>query len=126
MLRNEIFGWVWILAGLLSGLVLGLRFQREGWLGGYASHPRRLIRLGHISFLGLGILNVLFALGSAPARLAPGPLAAASWGLIVGGLTMPLCCGLMAWKRAFQPAFAVPVTSLVLAAALVAFGMLRP
>ncbi|MFI5370774.1 MAG: hypothetical protein ACHQ52_04380 [Candidatus Eisenbacteria bacterium] len=125
MPRNEVFGWVWILAGLSSGLGLGLFFQREDWLGGYASHPRRLIRLGHISFLGLGILNVLFALGSARTLLAPGLLAVASWALIVGAVTMPVSCVLMAWRRQLQPVFAVPVTSLLLGAGLVAFGMLR-
>jgi hypothetical protein len=126
MPRNEIFGWLWILAGVISGLVIGLRFQREDWLGGYGSHARRLVRLGHISFFGLGILNVLFALGGARAQLAPGPLDVASWAFVVGGVTMPLCCALMAWRREFQPAFAVPVTSLLLATALVAFGWVRP
>ena len=31
-------------------------------MGGYASLRRRMTRLGHISFFGLGIINVLFAL----------------------------------------------------------------
>jgi hypothetical protein len=126
MPRNEVFGWVWMLAGLLSGLALGLRFHREEWLGGYASHPRRLLRLGHISFLGLGFLNVLFALGAARVRLAPAALGVASWALVAGGVSMPACCALMAWRRGLQPVFAVPVASLVLGTALVVFGMLRP
>ena len=58
---NETFGWLWVALGLLSGTILGLRFQREDWLGGYASHRRRLVRLGHISLFGLGFLNILFA-----------------------------------------------------------------
>ena len=57
---NEVFGWLWIMLGFLSGMVIGLLFHDEQWLGGYASCPRRLIRLGHISFVGLGILNILF------------------------------------------------------------------
>ncbi len=126
MARNEVFGWVWILAGLLSGSVLGLRFQRENWLGGYASHPRRMIRLGHISFFGLGFLNILFALAGAKVSLGAEALGVASWMFVLGGVTMPVCCALMAWRRALQPLFAVPVTSLVLGAALVVYGMLRP
>jgi hypothetical protein len=122
---NESFGWVWLLLGTVSGLTLGLRFQREEWMGGYASLRRRLVRLGHISFFGLGFLNILFALGGARAQLDPGWLATASWSLIVGGVTMPLSCALMAWRPAFQPAFAVPVASLLLGVALTAFGMLR-
>ena len=122
---NETFGWLWLLAGTVSGLALGLRFQREEWMGGYGSLRRRLIRLGHISFFGLGFLNIVFALGAARAGLAPGTLALASWSLVVGGITMPLCCGLMAWRPAFQPAFAVPVASLALGVAITALGMLR-
>jgi hypothetical protein len=123
---NLVFGWIWILAGFLSGTAIGLGFHRDGWLGGYASHERRMIRLGHVSFLGLGILNILFALG-APRLLAGGGWAtAASIALVVGGMTMPLCCALMAWKRALQPLFAVPVASLVLSAAIVVVRAVRP
>ncbi len=126
MPRNELFGWTWILFGMVAGMLLGLGFQREDWLGGYGSHRRRLLRLGHISFFGLGFVNVLFALTAPQLRLAPGTLALAAWALVVGGLAMPACCALMAWRRSFQPAFAVPVTSLLLGVALTVFGMLRP
>jgi hypothetical protein len=125
MLLNESFGWLWLLAGTVSGLLLGMRFQRDEWMGGYGSLRRRLVRLGHISFFGLGFLNILFGLERARVALSPSWLDAASWSLIVGGVTMPLCCALMAWRRAFQPAFAVPVMSLLLGVALTAFGMLR-
>ena len=121
---NEAFGWVWILAGFLSGLVLGLFFQRDDWLGGYGSFRRRLIRLGHISFLGLGVLNILFALSVARIHLAPGTLELASRSLLVGGVTMPLCCALMAWRRGLHLLFAIPVASLVLGAALIVCGIL--
>jgi hypothetical protein len=125
MPRNELFGWVWILLGMLAGLGLGLGFHRENWLGGYASHPRRLIRLGHISFFGLGLINVLFALAAPRIRLEAVPLTIAGWSLVLGGLTMPVCCALMAWRKALQPLFALPVTSLLVGAALTVMGLLR-
>ena len=34
---NLTFGWLWVLAGLLGGLLLGLFFHQEDWFGGYAS-----------------------------------------------------------------------------------------
>jgi len=55
---NLLAGWIATLAGIVSGAVMGLFFLREEWLGGYSSHPRRLLRLGHISFFGLGFTNV--------------------------------------------------------------------
>ena len=125
MPRNELFGWTWILAGMLTGMVLGLFFHREDWLGGYASHPRRLLRLGHVSFIGLGVLNVLFALTGQRLHVSPPALGLASWALVTGGVTMPACCALLAWKRTLQPAFTVPVASLLLGVAVVVTGLLR-
>ncbi len=122
---NNAFGWVWILAGFLGGMGLGLRFHQEAWLGGYGSHARRMLRLGHISFVGLGIVNILFAVSASSLRLAPSLAQAASVALIAGAVTMPLCCGLMAWRRALWPLFTLPVTSLLVGAALVVVGVVR-
>ncbi len=123
---NEVFGWFWILGGILAGLVLGLQFHLDDWLGGYGSLRRRLARLGHISFVGLGALNILFALAGPRLHLAAGPLALASAALLVGGVTMPACCALMAWRRGFRLLFGVPVASLLLGVGLIARGVLGP
>lgn len=105
--KNILFGWSWILAGIAAGALIGLRFADERWMGGYASHPRRLVRLGHISFIGLGILNILYGLSLAA---APGPAAqAASWSMIWGAVTMPACCFLMAWNKKLTMLFSLPV-----------------
>lgn len=120
---NEIFGWTWILVGFLAGLALGLGFHREGWLGGYGSLRRRMFRLGHVSLVALGVLNLLYA-GVVPRlALSPALAATASWAWILGAVTMPACCGLMAFRPALRPLFAVPIASLVLAAALVVVGL---
>jgi len=125
MLINEVFGWFWITFGFLSGMMIGMRFQKEEWLGGYGSHPRRLLRLGHISFQGLGILNILFAHSLARINLEPNLLNLASWSFIVGGVAMPICCSLMARERRWQFLFAVPVISLTSGAVLTLIGLIR-
>ncbi len=51
-LVNLYFAWVWMLAGMLSGAVIGLFFHRADWPGGFDSWRRRMVRLGHIAFLG--------------------------------------------------------------------------
>ena len=126
MAPNEAFGWIWIVAGIVSGLGLGLGFHRDSWLGGYGSFRRRMLRLGHISFLGLGFLNLLFVLSAPRMRLPPAGLAVASWTIAIGAATMPLCCGLMAWRRGFYLLFGVPVVCLLVGAALGAWGMTQP
>jgi len=122
---NEAFGWAWVLGGVLSGLALGLGFHRDEWLGGYGSFRRRMLRLGHISFLGLGFLNLLFASSAPRLALGAGPVAFASVSLIVGGVAMPACCALMAWRRGFYLLFGIPVVSLLLGVAITALGLVR-
>jgi hypothetical protein len=108
---------VWIVVGLISGTAAGLFFYDPNWLGGYSSWRRRMVRLGHISFLGTGLLNLGFAFTVA---LSPreSPSLAASWLFIVGAVTMPAVCFLSAWKDQFRYLFVIPVASLTGAAAM--------
>jgi hypothetical protein len=117
--------WIGFLCGALSGAVIGLFFHREEWLGGYNSFPRRLIRLGHISFFGLGFLNALFAL---TISVSQGPellLRLASLGLLTGAMTMPLCCFASAWRKKLRCLFPIPVTSLLGAVSLIVLLLAR-
>ena len=110
-------GWILILGGFLSGASLGLGFHREAFLGGYPSFRRRLLRLGHIAFVALGMLNLLVAAGPAAARGAwSSPL------LILGSVAMPLVCLGTAWRPALRAAFPVPVLLLVGAASSIVAG----
>ena len=109
---NLLAAWVGILLGFLSGLALGLGFHREDWLGGYGSFTRRLYRLGHISFFGLGTVNFFFYF-TARALPAGTMLSLASAAFIAGAITMPICCLIMAHFPKAHSLFAVPVVSLV-------------
>lgn len=115
---NLMIAWVWILLGFISGFALGTKFHQEQWLGGYASHKRRLYRLGHISFFGLALMNLMFYLTTKGFEHVPASNAVASWGFIIGALTMPLCCLIMAHQPRLRALFAVPVGSLIMAAAI--------
>ena len=121
---NEALGWIWIHLGVISGALLGLGFLKPDFLGGYGSPERRLIRLGHISFFGLGLLNLLFALSVLDGPPVGWLLTTASIGLAAGAATMPLACGLVAWRRGLYPVFAVPVLSLLVSTSLIAWEML--
>jgi hypothetical protein len=104
--------WIAILLGLVSGTLIGLYFAREDWLGGYASWRRRMIRLGHVSLIGTGLLNVAFALSVRFLDLHA-RIGTASRLLIVGAATMPLVCFLAAWRTGLRRLFFVPVLSLL-------------
>jgi hypothetical protein len=120
---NFLIGWIGMLAGAVSGSVIGLYFHQDEWLGGYASFPRRMVRLGHISFFGLGILNILFALTLTVVSLDAIVARIASWGFIVGAVTMPLCCYLCAWRKKLWILFPVPVTSLLVGICLLLWSL---
>lgn len=117
---NWTVGWMLILSGFVVGALLGLGFHRPGFLGGYDSFRRRLIRLGHIALEALGVINIVFALGAWP---APGTLSGdlASTCFIIGGISMPLICFLAAWKPGFRHLFFIPVSTLFIAVATTAF-----
>ena len=108
---NLLVGWVAMLLGVVSGAVIGLFFHVDDWAGGYASFRRRLLRLGHISFFGLGFINLLFGLTLQSITIRSPYAGIASSGFILGVASMPLCCYLTAWKRGFRHLFPVPVVS---------------
>jgi fucose permease len=110
---NLIFAWLWILLGFISGMTLGMFFHRENWLGGYGSFKRRMYRLGHISFFGLGAVNLLFWLTMQKIPSLESLAGVASWAFIIGGVTMPLCCAVVAHFPKAHLIFAVPVLCLV-------------
>ena len=108
-------GWIGILLGMVSGAALGLYFHDEGWLGGYASWPRRMLRLAHISFFGIAFLNLSFA-ATLYITQGDGAFPAASALLIAAAVLMPVACVLAAWRKPLRHLFAVPVLSLLAAA----------
>jgi hypothetical protein len=124
MKLNLILAWIWIVLGFGAGSVMGLSFHREDWLGGYSSHRRRLYRLGHVSFFGLAIINLLFYF-TAQQWSAPGLGAElASWGFALGAVSMPVCCLIMAHRPVWRALFLIPVGSLLTAGLLTVFQLL--
>jgi hypothetical protein len=115
---NFTAGWWLILAAFISGAFIGLGFHREGFLGGYGSFRRRLVRLGHIALAAIGTLNVVY--GMAPVHTGPGTAAALPGELLFcGGIAMPLVCFLSAWRQSFRHLFFVPVLLLIAAVVLI-------
>jgi hypothetical protein len=122
---NFQIAWFAVLVGLITGAGIGLFFHGESWLGGYSSWRRRMIRLGHISFFGTGLLNLAFILSVQHLSLGHAPWVA-STGLVLGALTMPTVCFLSAWRSSFRHLFVIPVASLIVAVAdFLCRGVLR-
>lgn len=119
---NLYAGWCAFVAGAASGAGLGLFFNRADFLGGYDSWRRRLLRLGHIACFGMGMLNILFALSLRAQPLGAGFEAWASGAWIVALATMPVCCGLAAWRQPLRHLFPIPVAATLVGVFTVLLG----
>lgn len=106
-------GWFGFLCGCIGGAVPGLFFHKGDWLGGYGSWPRRMIRLAHIAFFGIGLINICAALTARCCDVVDG-LSAASLLLIIGAVSMPAVCYLSAWRKGFRNLFFVPALSVTI------------
>ena len=124
MEANLYAGWIGLFLGAVAGMVTGLFFHDEKWLGGYASWPRRMIRLGHISFFGIGLINLAFSLTVRALDIPSSSLELSSWLLIIGAVTMPLVCYGSAWNKKFRHLFAVPALSVTLGIGLFLWKLL--
>jgi len=109
-------GWIAILLGFVSGMTIGLFFHSDEWMGGYGSWRRRMVRLGHIAFFGLGFINLHYALTIRTLSLPADSITSIL--LVVGLVFMPTVCFASAWRKNFRHFFAIPVIALVLAIVL--------
>jgi len=93
------------------------------WLGDYADTPRRLVRLGHISFFGLGILNLLLA--TELPRIALGNRATrwASTAMNLGNVLLPITLFTSAVYHPVKYVLPLPALAVTLALVVTAFGV---
>jgi len=122
MMINIYAAWLGILLGIVAGAISGLFFHGEHWLGGYGSWTRRMIRLAHISFFGLGLLNLGLALTARAVGISDS-IGIASWLLVIGAMTMPPVCYLAAFIKPFRHLFFIPVLSVGAAAGLLVWRL---
>ena len=110
---NAIAAWIGVLLGILTGAVTGLYFHDDRWLGGYGAWPRRMMRLGHVSFFGIAALNLGFALTVQRLGWAPAPVGAVT--LAAATVLMPAVCYLSAWHKPLRHLFVAPVACVAVA-----------
>jgi hypothetical protein len=122
---NVRFGWCWLFIGVLQAMLIGLFAFSQDWLGGYTSLTRRFLRLSHISFMALPLLNVLYGHGVDGLKLGSGVKRIGSYAMIVAGVAMPVVCLMAAINGMFQLLFFIPASSFAIGVMVMAFGQLR-
>jgi hypothetical protein len=119
--------WVGFCAGAASGLVMGL-WAFDGpvavpaWVGEYGGTSRRLMRLGHIAFFGIGILNLLLVRELPALRLGQGAKAAAATGMNVANIFLPSILFAAALLPPLKYLLGVPAAGAFIALCIAAWG----
>lgn len=124
---NRRIGWLSTCLGVISGSIMGLwsfdgPFSIPAWLGEYDQTSRRLARLGHIAFFGLGILNILVAGELRRSRLGLSGRRTASWAMNFGNVFLPLTLFAAAAYHPLKYGMGAPVLAVLLALVLTAYA----
>jgi len=129
LLRNRQVGWWCTVLGAVSGLILGL-WSFDGpvpvpaGLGDYATTARRLARLGHIAFFGLGILNLLLASELAVSQLGHSARRLAAVAMNFGNVCLPVTLFSAAAYAPLKYLLPLPALAVLVSLALAACGTL--
>ncbi len=121
---NILFGWVWMCVGFISGMTLGMWAEGEKWLGGYTSITRRYLRLGHVAFIALSIINILYGreLGSADLPIYVKNIGSPL--MIFGAAGVPLTCISTAFFRNAKYFLPMPASALLIGTPILVIGMI--
>ncbi len=127
---NRIVGWGSLATGALTGLILGLwsfdgPMPTPGWLGAYGDTARRLARLGHIAFFGLGFINLLMARELPHVGLHERTKRMASAAMNFGNVFLPLTLFAAAAYQPLKYFMSVPATSVLLALVITFLGVVK-
>ncbi len=127
---NRAIGFTSLLLGVASGMIVGLwsfggPIPVPEAIGDYADLARRFLRLGHIAFFGLGLINL--AIAGHWRRLDLGRPAARRvlWLMNLGNLGLPPLLLAAAWQPTLLYLMPAPVICVFAALALCAIGAWR-
>jgi len=124
--RNISFGWLWILIGIIAGAIMGMwsfNGPLTSPLGEYTALPRRMVRLAHIAFIALAIINILY--GYEIDKIKSKFKNLGSQFMIYGAILMPLFLIAAAFFEPLKYLTVIPATLVTIALLIMVFGRFR-
>lgn len=126
--KNITFGWAWILFGILLGAIMGM-WSFNGPLpspvGDYASLPRRMLRLSHIAFIALAVINILYGYEIDKIKLTDKNKRLGSRFMIYGAILMPLILILAVFFESAKYLSVIPAVFLIISLFVMVLGKLK-
>jgi len=120
---NIIFGWIWLCLGFIYGMTLGLWAEGEEWLGGYTSITRRYLRLGHVAFIALPIINILYGKELPLINLGDSIKYIGSYLMIFGAVGVPVSCISAAFIRKARYFLPLPASAILVGTIILVIGL---
>ena len=120
---NVLFGWAWMCLGFIFGMTLGLRAEGEKWLGGYASVTRRYLRLAHVAFIALSVINILYGKELGSVALPNYIKNIGSALMIFGTAGVPLACISAAFFRKTRYFLPLPALAVLIGIIILVIGL---
>ena len=126
--KNISFGWIWILIGIIIGAIMGM------WsfigpvispIGDYTSLPRRLLRLSHIAFIALAIINILYGYEIDRIKVKEKLKKLGSNCMIYGAVLMPLILLLSVYFEALKYLTVIPTILVIIALVIMVSGKIK-
>jgi len=105
-------------------MTLGMWAEGETWLGGYASVERRYLRLGHVAFIALSIINILYGKELVAVALPMLVKNVGSYLMIFGAAGVPLTCLSAAFFRKTRYFLPLPALAILSGTAILVIGMI--
>jgi len=126
----RLFAWLSFVIGVATGLVMGLwsfdgPVPTPGWLGDYDALSRRMARLGHIAYFGLGFITLLLAWELPKLALDERQRVMAARAMIFGNMVLPLTLFAASAWHPLKYLMPIPALSVLVALSIAARGAFR-
>ena len=109
--------------GLILGMIMGIWAEGKQWLGGYVSVTRRYLRLGHVAFIALSIINILYGKELPLIDLNDNMKNIGSYLMIFGAVGVPVICVAAAFIRKIKYFLPLPASAILVGTIILAIGL---
>ena len=126
--RHRLDVWFWILVGVIIGAIMSM-WSFNGPLnspvGDYTSLPRRMLRLSHIAFIALAVINILYGYEIDKIKLKDKIKKLGSNFIMYGSILMPLILLGAVFFENLKYLTVIPSFLIIIALVSIVLGMMK-